>query len=211
MSKSLKYFISVICLMTLIVFVKACKSKEKGSSTDNAKNSAFETPAGYIEGLSIGNKAPELAYKNVGDTIMSLYSLRGKTVLIDFWASWCGPCRAENPSLVKAYDAYKDKHFKDGSSGFTVFSVSLDANRESWKNAIVKDKLAWPYHVSDLKQWGSEAATKYAVNSIPTNWLIDGKGVIVAKGLRGFALEKKLEAIVDSAYVDPKSKKKKKK
>ncbi len=211
MKKSPKYFAGIICFITFIVLTQACKSKEKGPSTDNAKNSAFETPAGYIEGLSIGNKAPELAYKNVGDTIMSLYSLRGKTVLIDFWASWCGPCRAENPSLVKAYDAFKDKHFKDGSNGFTVFSVSLDANRDSWKNAIIKDKLTWPYHVSDLKHWSSEAATKYGVNSIPTNWLIDGKGVILAKGLRGIALEKKLEAIVDSTYVAPKSKKKKKK
>ncbi len=147
-------------------------------------------------GLRIGDKAPELAFKSPEGKLIKLSDLKGKMVLIDFWASWCGPCRRENPNVVKAYNEYKDKNFKNGSKGFTIYGVSLDKNKASWQNAINRDKLVWPYHVSDLKQWRSKAAKIYNVRGIPTNYLIDGDGIIIAKSLRGAALDEKLQSLV---------------
>ena len=150
------------------------------------------SPAQEI-GLNIGEKAPELAYKNPKGKKMKLSSLKGKLVLIDFWASWCGPCRRENPNLVSAYQKYTKKNFQQGK-GFEIYSLSLDKNEKAWVKAINQDQLFWQYHVSDLGGWQSEGSKKYGIRSIPSNVLVDGKGIIVAKNLKGHALHKFLAA-----------------
>jgi peroxiredoxin len=137
-----------------------------------------------------GGKAPEINLNDTNGKALALSSLKGKVVLIDFWASWCMPCRQENPNVVKMYDKYKDK-------GFTVYSVSLDESKDAWLKAIKDDNLSWPNHVSDLKGWQSSAAALYSVTSIPATFLLDREGNIIAKNLRGPELEQKLQQVLD--------------
>ena len=136
------------------------------------------------QSINIGDKAPELAFKNPKEEVLKLSSLKGKYVIIDFWASWCGPCRRENPNLVKTYNKFKNQKFENGNE-LEVYSVSLDKKFSSWLKAMTDDKLFWEYHVSDLKGWQSDGAAIYGVRSIPQTFIVDGNGVIVAKNLKG--------------------------
>jgi len=163
--------------------VKALHSQLQEITRQRNANSEINAAVG------IGNAAPEIALPNPeGDTI-SLSSLKGKYVLVDFWASWCRPCRIENPNLVKNYNKYHDK-------GFEIYQVSLDKKKDSWTDAIKKDQLDW-VHVSDLKFWNSSAAQLYKVQSIPASFLLDKNGKIIAKNLRGDLLEAKLSELFD--------------
>jgi len=139
---------------------------------------------------AIGVEAPAINLDTPDGKKLALSSLKGKVVLVDFWASWCGPCRKENPTVVAAYNKYKDK-------GFDIYSVSLDDDKEKWKAAIIKDNLIWPSHVSDLKAWKTPLVKEYNFSGIPYNVLIDKKGKIIAKNLRGEALEKKLAEVLN--------------
>ncbi|MES2396214.1 MAG: TlpA disulfide reductase family protein [Bacteroidota bacterium] len=138
--------------------------------------------------LAIGTVAPEITMNTPEGKPLSLSSQKGKVVLVDFWASWCGPCRAENPNVVKAYNKYKSK-------GFDVFNVSLDADPTKWKQAIEKDNLTWSNHICDFKAWQSPVVALYGFKGIPYNVLLDKEGKIIAKNLRGEDLEKKLAEI----------------
>ena len=138
--------------------------------------------------LSPGKIAPDFSQAKQDGKPLKLSDLKGKVVLIDFWASWCGPCRRENPNVVKLYEKYQ-------KNGFTVLSVSLDQNKDQWLAAVKKDNLTWPNHVSDLKGWSNEAAKQYKVTGIPFTVLVDKEGKIINKNLRGPELEKTLESI----------------
>ena len=131
-----------------------------------------------------GEPAPDFTLNDTEGNPISLSSLKGKVVLIDFWASWCRPCRAENPTIVKIYNKYKNQ-------GFDVMSVSLDLDINKWKAAIAKDNLSWKNHVSDLKRWGSSIVPLYGIESIPFTILIDREGIILGINLKGEELEKK--------------------
>ena len=138
---------------------------------------------------AIGQEAMDFTQTTLEGDQFKLSSLRGKYVLIDFWAAWCKPCRAENPNVVKAYNKYKDQNFE-------IVGVSLDASKEQWEIAVEKDGLPW-IHISDLKYWKNEVAVQYDINSVPANLLIDPDGIIIAKNLRGEALTECLAQIFE--------------
>jgi len=143
-----------------------------------------------LKAVQVGMPAPDFTQNDTAGNPLTLSSLKGKVLLIDFWASWCSPCRAENPNVVKAWQKYHDK-------GFDILGVSLDRDRDKWIEAIQNDQLTWN-QVSDLQFWNNEASSLYGIRSIPSNVLLDQDGIIIAHNLRGDALQEKLEELLGS-------------
>jgi len=190
-----------LCLLAflLIVLFNACKREEqqKSQEEDYTENTQKQEPNDTTTpqnpnqqrvGLNVGDIAPNFTLNTPDGKPVNLYSLRGKTLLIDFWAAWCRPCRMENPNVVAVYEKFKDK-------GFDILGVSLDQDKEAWLKAIEKDKLTWT-QVSDLKFWESPVVALYQVEGIPMNFLLDKEGKIIAKNLRGEALEATLKKVL---------------
>ena len=185
MKKTINKILVAILMLVFSVSVTAQNIFNSNNTAQKITNKKSKAPVGLMIGIS----APELSFKNPEGKLMSLSDLKGKVVLIDFWASWCTPCRRENPNIVQAYKNYKSNKFKNGN-GFEIYSLSLDKNKEAWKRAIKQDNLDWQSHVSDLGGWESKGSRKYKIRSIPSNVLINGDGIIIAKNLKGPALHR---------------------
>lgn len=192
-----KYPISVTAVNNLVYFLddddlrqadSMLQGFEKSSIGNHKQVQYFRKLIDRKKSLSIGSIAPDFEQPDSTGRVIKLSSLRNNFVLVDFWASWCSPCRQENPNLVRIFNRFKHK-------GFTILSVSLDDDRTKWLRAVHKDQMQQWLNVGDLKGWSNAAAVQYGIDGIPSSLLLDPTGTIIAKNLRGEALEKKVASV----------------
>ena len=179
--------------IVLTLSLAACTNNSSSVKTDT-----YEIPQEVLDlpiGILLGERAAEIELPNQVGEMKKLSDLHGKVVLVDFWASWCTPCRKENPELLKVYADYHQSSFTLGE-GFEIFSVSLDKNEEAWKGAVASDGMTWSYNLCNMMGAHTDAAIAYGVQMIPSNFLLDQNGVIIASNLRGEALSAKLSALI---------------
>ncbi|MFC2080516.1 TlpA family protein disulfide reductase [Bacteroidota bacterium] len=188
----MKRLFPIVFGIVMVLFLSACKNN---TSKETEEYEVPEEVKALPTGTTLGLRAPEIELPDVDGKSMTLSSLTGKVVLVDFWASWCNPCRKENPTLVKVYNKYHETSFSKGE-GFEIFSVSLDRDEKVWKEAISDDQLPWSYQLGDMLGARTKPAQDYGIQIIPANFLLDRNGVIIASNLRGEALEEKLESML---------------
>lgn len=182
-----------VLALALTILLSSCRNEQPAAEQGYVMPPEIEQ---LPEGTTLGLRAPEIVLPGLEEETLRLSDLRGKLVLVDFWAAWCNPCRRENPELVKLYSKYNNDSFTKGE-GFEIFSVSLDRDESAWKQAVKDDKLNWPCQAGDMKGAGTKPALDYGIQMIPSNFLLDQHGVIIATNLRGDALKEKIESLLE--------------
>ena len=163
-------------------------------------NNLFAQKKENLEGIEVGMMAPDIELPTIEGEDIKLSQLRGKVVLINFWAAWCAPCRKKTPALRDIFNTYKDAEFDDGEKGFEILSVSLDENKTAWQNAVAKDSIQAFINVGDMTGWDSRTANDYNIKRIPTSLLVDGEGKIIAINLKPKDLDKKLKKLKNGSW-----------
>lgn len=184
----MRHLFFLLCITCVAFSCEENKGNSKDLYDQNQSATEKKSEPGKQTGINVGDFAPEINLPGLDDKMVPLSSLKGKYVLIDFWASWCPPCRRENPNVVRMYEKYKDKSFE-------IYGVSLDGSKEKWAEAIQTDNLPW-VHVSDLGGWNSSVVPQFSIAGIPHTILLDKEGKIIAKDLRGESLESKLAEVL---------------
>lgn len=161
----------------------------------------FSQKKDNLEGIEIGTKAPEIVLPTVDGDNFQLSQLKGKVVMISFWASWCSPCRKKAPELIEVYEKFKNEEFEGGEKGFEIVYVSLDRNTKAWKESIEKDNIGSFINVGSMKGWKTSAAKKYNIRSVPSTVLIDGEGNVIELNISPQQLKKKLNKMKKGGWL----------